>query len=284
VSTPLVIIRGATGYYPVEVLNQGGDTTAVFAPTDTFTCTIGRGQDQAPLFNPSVTFYTANGTQTGYDQGELLITIASVQSAALEPGGTYAGQIWWDQQAVVVLEFALYCKPAAGVADQDITPYNSYQDMLLYADWVKMIQRKDTDQEGFYSQRLQARQWYDQIILNAYIGTGWIPFGSPGVSMYSWSGGWSYGFTLTSQWLRDQLAADRLLLRPEVVRACAYKAISIVAMSPIGGNNFQAAGQWFAREADREVLKTTAEIDTSTPPSGLGGLPVPLGNARVIVA
>jgi len=41
------------------------------------------------LFSPAVTWYTANSTQTGYDQGQVLVSYTIAQSAQLVPTGSY---------------------------------------------------------------------------------------------------------------------------------------------------------------------------------------------------
>jgi uncharacterized membrane protein len=57
-----------------------------------------------------------------------------------------------------------------------------------------------------------------------------------------------------------------------VIRACAFKAISVVGLSQVGGgNNFAAMGQVFASRADAEALSLTAELDLSTPMAGWRG-------------
>jgi hypothetical protein len=283
-SAQFKIVKGSRADYPLQTWNRGSMSAPAYAPSDTFTATISRGQDQVSLFAPTITWYTANSTQTGYDQGDVVLSISASQSATLEAGGTYSGAIWWTQQTMCVGRFTLSVEPAAGTATQAIATYNSYQDMLLHAAWVKLCQRPDTDQEGFYSQRLEARYWMDGLILASYRYGSIIPFGDPMYSADQWSGGWGGGNTgATSQWLRTWLAQDRLLLRPDVVRACTFKAISIVGLSTIGGgNNYAAMGQVFASRADAEALMLTAEIDTATPPNGLVGLPIRLNVVNVV--
>lgn len=285
-SAQFKIVRSSSAYYPLQTWNRGSMSAPAYASSDTFLAKISRGQDQVSLFAPTITWYTQSptgGTQTGYEQGDVLMYISAAQSATLEANGTYSGEIWWVQGSTTVGRFTLTVEPSAGTATQTIATYCTYQDMLLHAGWVKDQQRRDTDQEGFYSQRLEARYWMDGLILASYRGGGVIPFGDPGFSADQWSGGWGSGGSFTSQWLRDWLAQDRLLLRPEIVRACAFKAISVVGLGLIGGGNSIAAmGTVFASRADAEALSLTAELDLSTPLSGLAGMEVRLNVANVV--
>jgi hypothetical protein len=282
-SAQFKIVKGSSDYYPLQTWNRGSMSAPAYASSDTFVGKISRGQDQASLFSPTIAWYTAEGTQTGYEQGDVLMYISPAQSATLEAGGTYSGEVWHTQAGKCVGRFTLTVQPSAGLATQAIATYCTYQDMLLHAAWVKMCQRPDTDQEGFYSQRLEARNWMDGLILASYRGGGVIPFGDPGFSADQWSGGWGEGGSFTSRWLRDWLAQDRLLLRPEVIRACAFKAISVVGLSQVGGgNSFAAMGTVFASRADAEALMLTAELDLSTPMAGLAGMAVRLNVANVV--
>lgn len=277
------IYRGSQQVYPIQTYNRGGESDPAYAPTDTFSCSIYGGADESPLFSPAVAWWTNGGTQTGYDQGQVQVTITAAQSGTLEAAATYYGQVWWMQQTAPVAVFLLNVKPSPGMAVQDIATYCSYQDMLLISDDIRLLQRKDIDRTSFYAQRLQVRQWFDDLILNAYTGAGVVPFGDPGYPVNTWSGGWGLGGQIgTSKYMRDLLAQDRLIIHPNVINVCAAKAVGMVLLTSLGGAQFLVRGSYFDRQADTDVLNVVAEIDTATPMNGLAGISVPLGTARVV--
>ena len=73
-SVQLTIVQGSAADWPLQAQNRGGSTTPTFGSSDTLTATIWVGVDQTALFQPSVSWYTANGTQTGYGQGQVLVS------------------------------------------------------------------------------------------------------------------------------------------------------------------------------------------------------------------
>jgi hypothetical protein len=282
------ITKGSNETLPMQLHNWGGYTAPIYTVSDTFTASVYRGQDQPVLFTGVVTWNTTDpdtgAAQTGYDQGQIVVSLTAANTATLEPGGLYLLDVWHDQQTQRVALGELLVLPAPGAGTQTVTPYCTYQDMLNYANWLRNIHDPDTAQEGFYPQRLEARRWLDEVILGAYAGTGWVPFGDPGSSAYSWTGGglgWQWAGT--SDWLRTTLAGGGLILHPPIVRASAYKAIALTACGQLGvGQQYMIQGSMFDALADREILMTVAEIDTASPPTGRSGLAIPLNSVRVI--
>jgi hypothetical protein len=93
-STTLEITVGSHEDYPLQCWNRGAKSAPVFLPSDVMTAYLYVGLAQAQLLTLAVTWYTKGGTQTGYDQGQVLLTITSAQSAPLIADATYTIIIW----------------------------------------------------------------------------------------------------------------------------------------------------------------------------------------------
>lgn len=275
------ISQGQDFAIPIQIRNRDGSATA-FTNADTFTARVHRGQDQAPLFAPIVTWDTRDGTQTGYEQGQVLVSGLAADTAALDGAGNYHLEVWWVQQNLPVAELLLTVRYAAGTATQTIVPYCTYQDMLDIAGWISIIQNMSTDQEGFYSQRLQARTWMDWAILNNYRGASVGTLEMHSVMAFNFGGGYGRRRSVgPSPSMIDYLAQDKLIRRPQIVKACAHWACSIVGLAQIGLNNqFVTYGMFHRDMAQREAVSITAEIDLTG--TGIGSIFVPLSATNTL--
>jgi|GEM_PF-6825654 len=155
--TQIEIIAGSKEDWPLQCWNRGSVSSPTdWASTDTLSAYVYQGQSETQVFAPTVAWYTAGGTQTGYGQAQVLLTIGSSDSGALEPNGTYTVIIWrtptGSTQPSAVWRGTLKVLPAAGTSTQLVTPYCQLSDMLLYAPWLRDIGDVDTMQEGFYTQ------------------------------------------------------------------------------------------------------------------------------------
>jgi len=209
--TQIEIIAGSKEDWPLQCWNRGSVSSPTdWASTDTLSAYVYQGQSETQVFAPTVAWYTAGGTQTGYGQAQVLLTIGSSDSGALEPNGTYTVIIWrtptGSTQPSAVWRGTLKVLPAAGTSTQLVTPYCQLSDMLLYAPWLRDIGDVDTMQEGFYTQRLQARQWLDWLVVKQWRGGAWGVFGDASLPASQWSGWGMWRTPLPSPYLMNILA------------------------------------------------------------------------------
>jgi hypothetical protein len=266
---------------PIQTTNRGGKSNPAYQPSDSFTAQLSRGQGQAVLFNPTVAFYTDGGTQTGYDQGQVLVALAAAQMATLEAGGTYLLEVWWTQQTSCVARLAIFVEASAGTGTQTVVPYCSLQDVLDIAPWVRQIQDSDSDQEGFYAQRKQARDWMDEAILNNYRGAYVGLFETHSTMAFAFGyAGWRRSLG-PSPSLVTYLQQNLLLVKPYIVRATAHWAAGLIGLSQIGINPQQAQMGCYHRDtAEREMVAITAEVDLNA--DGVGELFINLGSTNTL--
>lgn len=282
----VTITKGSAFTVPIQIRNRGGAETTGFNPSDSFSAYIYRGQDQPALFAPSVSWLTTNITtrlsQNGYDQGQLLITGNATDSATLEASGNYLMLIWWDQLTTEVARVEIAVLPEAGTSTQTIVPYCTYQDVLDIAGWVQLVQNSQVDQEGFYSQRLKARTWMDWAIINNYRGASVGTLEMHSVLAFNFGGGYGRRRSVgPSPSLIQYLAQDKLIVRPQIVQACAHYTAGVIGMSQIGVNNVYAQYGLYHREmALREAISITAEVDLTN--TGVGSIFVPLSSTNTI--
>jgi hypothetical protein len=91
------IIGGDKFDLPVGTVLRGKKGNASYQPGDVLQAFVVQGKselDQA-IFSPGVIFYTQSGNQTGFEQGQVLVSGSSVQSALLIPGSLYTIIVQW---------------------------------------------------------------------------------------------------------------------------------------------------------------------------------------------
>ena len=192
----------------VMVRSPGG-----FLSTDVLTSIVWQGQEQATLFTPTVSW---NTVATGYFN----FGMTPAQTAGLDYAGEYHAQVWCARAGVnvCIADFLISILPTAGTYTQVVTPYCTLRDMLEHAPWITMVQDDTADQEAFYTQRLEAKQWLDWLIVRSWRGTSAAYFGDPGRSAQYWLGGWARRSALPSQWLINQLSGG-IVIQPLTLTA-----------------------------------------------------------------
>jgi hypothetical protein len=74
----------------LQIVNwDGTNATNVYTSNSVLSAVLWEGQQQASLFSPAVSWYTAGSTQTGYGQGQFSWSVTGTQTAALNPAGEY---------------------------------------------------------------------------------------------------------------------------------------------------------------------------------------------------
>jgi hypothetical protein len=72
----------------------GNPVPAMFNSTDILSCAIYPSGQTVPVCTPAVTFYTANGGQLGYSQGQVNPTLSHANMVLLQPGVSYTLLVW----------------------------------------------------------------------------------------------------------------------------------------------------------------------------------------------
>lgn len=277
--TPLAI--GTSRDYTIQVPRPDGtyydSSNSPFDGTETLAATVAIGVDFPPLLNPAIIWVDATTATfkvsfqdldtTGLSPGEYILNATAHKSARTANLGT-----WY-----------LPARRITGTETQATKTYCGYEDMLEYAGWVADVQEHPSDHGGFYKQRLKAREWFDWAALNCYRGAGVGNFESASLLAFAWGGGVGARRGIgPSPSLVQWLADDKLIVRPQVVEACAYKAISLVGLAQIGRANQQAAlGAYFRDMADRTMTAITAEVDLNG--DGIGEILVSLASTNTLM-
>jgi hypothetical protein len=276
----LQIYRGMSATWPLQCVERiTGDPLGNLMGTDIPAAEVWTGQDQAVLFAPSTEWLAGNGWQLG----QVLISITPAQSALLEANGIYllVVTVTRGTNTYPIWEGRLKCEPTPGTAINTIQPYCTYQDVLDRGAWVEGVQSMKTDQEGFYPQRLKARNWIDWAVLNHYRGQFMGQYGMH--SVIGMSFGW-VGYKRQigpSPSMIQYLADNKLIVRPQVVEACAHKALAEVGLSQLGLNpGFFSLGRYHEDRASALMRGITAEIDTNG--DGIGDIFIDLSTASTL--
>jgi hypothetical protein len=260
------IVQGSVADWTIMSVASDG-TPLVFASGDTVASFLYQGGTEAALFSPT-TIWTP---PTGYLTGMAQVSPTSVQSAGLDPNGDYILQIWWTSsdttRKACIARQTVRVLPGPGITVQTIVPYCQLADMLRYADWITTIQDTDTDQEAFYPERILARNWMDEAVINGFRGSYVGLFEGHSLTAFAFGNtGWRRSVG-PSPSLMDYLESNFLIVDPYIVRACAYKAIAILGQRQMGQNNQLASiGALFEAKASREMSGITACININNNP------------------
>jgi hypothetical protein len=218
------------------------------------------------------------GTVYSADDGVVTVTLDDADTATLDPGSyqltatvTDGGEPRDFYRAV------LQVTPSPGQVAVPAT-YSGYEDMQAEASWVGELLDFDVDQSGFAGQRGSARKWFEGVLHAHYRGASAYAGGQlAGTIGLTWRSG------RRSKWLQDLLDADRLVLTPEIVRACSLYALATVLRPQIGtfkGTSYQALAAQFAGMAEDVAAGIVAEVDTNA--DGQGDIEIELGTVDVL--
>jgi hypothetical protein len=246
-----------------------------FTGSETLAATLWAGDDQANAATVSAAWDTSiAGNPSTTAEATLLLTVSSSAISALVPG-IYTYQVIADPSSAM-LELArgqiqLVAGPGSATA---IKVYCTAEDLRRACPWIDDLQHPG-QQTGFAEERGQSREWTDQC-LHAHDGRS--------ASLANWEGGWLVGdMGRRSSWLQTQLDADTLMLRPEIVRANAYHAVSLVLRTQLGTRektSYQTLAAEYRGMAEATLQTTVAELDTNA--DGEGDYAIPLNRLRVL--
>jgi hypothetical protein len=271
----IFVVRGESDVWPVQIRDkQQQPLTAVFDGTESLVCQCWSGEDQAVAFTLPVIWDTPL-------EGTIKIQVPGATSASQDVG-LYQGLVKIADGSEALVRFTLDIRHAPGSGVQTITPYCALQDLLEYAPWVQLVQTEE-DITGFLDKRIQAREWLDWVILNNYRGASVGLFETHSTLAFVFGGGVGWRRSLgPSPSLITYLAQNLLIVRPQIIRACAYKTISLIGLAQIGINNQYASfGSYYRDMSDRELIGTTAEVDLNG--DGVGELFIPLSSTNTLM-
>jgi hypothetical protein len=163
--------------------------------------------------------------------------------------------------------------PSAGSAAVPAT-YVSYHDLLDAAGaWLPKLISK-TGQTSFLAERTTARARFDKAIL-ARVRPAAFDMGSYLAS------GYSSGQLLSDQddqYVKGLLAANNLIINPDVVQANVYLALHLICEKQITWDEkdtFFARSRYYYAKWDQVLSSITAELDTNA--DGVGDLTINMG-------
>jgi hypothetical protein len=122
----------------------------------------------------------------------------------------------------------------------------------------------DIDQEGFYTQRLLAREWFDWLVIAGFDGMLYGMYGAHSESAFAFGTGTGRRWIAPSPTIINALEANQLLIRPRIKEACAHFALGEVGCGMLGINEkIFSLGTYHQTKASRLASAITAEIDTN---------------------
>jgi hypothetical protein len=271
----IYVIKGIGDVWPAQIRDKQGDPmTGVYDGTESIEGVVWSGEDESILVNLPVSWDTPAA-------GTVKIMVPAAAGDFLDVG-LYQGLVRMTDGSEALIRFTLDVRHAPGSAVETVQPYCTLEDLLRIAPWVKLIQGEE-DLAGFLGQRLEARQKIDWTIINNYRGASVGLFETHSTLAFAFGGGVGWRRSLgPSPSLVTYLAEDKLIRRPQIVRAAAYAAIAEVARAQIGiANQWAAQGPYYEALYERELAGTTAEIDLNG--DGIGELFINLGSTNPLM-
>lgn len=90
----ITLIPGSSRDLPVQCKDLAGNP-CVFQAADTLACGFWQAGASAAAFAPLIDWNTKGGIQTGYDQGQILVSFTIAQTSNLQPNVKY--HLWAER-------------------------------------------------------------------------------------------------------------------------------------------------------------------------------------------
>lgn len=244
--------QGAALTIDVTLRDSDGQAVTAYDGTQPLSCTVWPGGARAASFSPTAAW-------TRPEAGTLTIAIAAAQTSGLEPG-RYRLLLRLDDAGTTVDAYEcsldIAAQPGTGPEPKS---YGDYNDLLKYGrSWLRQL-ATDDDEAGFAEQRARARTWIEDLAHAHYrVASMAMVVGNQALGPRR-SGA-------RSQWLQDQLDADKLMVTDQVREAAAKKALAYVCEGQVGPTEASAAYARLARmyhgQADYLATCLTLSLDT----------------------
>jgi len=274
---PAVVQLPAGGELAVAFVVEdtaGSPVAGVFGPGDVLQAVAWPGGGQPATFRPTASWVDAAA-------GKARLLFRGPQTADVPPE-TYrlrvtvrhgGGDYLLHEGAVELME-----RPGSEPA---MPTYVSHAKCREIAPWIDLCFDPRKHLSGFLRERATARTAFDAILERHYRNGAFGEFEQHSAAALAWAGGGGRVSPLPSALLRQWLAADKLLVTPQVELINAYLAVAEIGRQQIGSNNvFAAQGQYCADMARSLIANCTAEIDLNG--DGVGEVPINLGCSNTL--
>jgi hypothetical protein len=241
--------QGAGGSWSVPIVDAAGAAIA-YVGTEALSGDLWPGGTRASLV-------TLTPTWLNPSVGTTALAIGAASTAGLAPA-IYSIRLKVVDRTYYLGKLQILASPGTAVAPPT---YTDDDDLRTYAPWIDALQA-DGEQAGFALQCGQARTWLDSILVSRWRPTGGLTLGDPGYGSFLNFGG-EFNDT-PSKWLKDQLAANKLIVTDQTKEIVAKRALYYICKAQLGRNgdhSYQDLARGFQRESE-EMLKTyRGEID-----------------------
>jgi hypothetical protein len=259
---------GDDAQYAVYIYDSADKVITTYSGAEPLTAKVWQGDDQTALAGVVSLDFTdpLTGLTTATISGIATASLAP-QVLAVELDITVGSLILPYWQGFLALT------PSAGLAAVPAT-YISYQDLMDAAGaWLPKLVSK-TGQTSFLAERTTARSRFDKAVL-ARVRPAAFDMGSYLASGYS-SG--QLLSDLDDQYIKGLLAANSLIVSPDVKEANTYLALHLICEKQITWDEkdtFFTRSRYYFAKWDQVLASITAELDTNA--DGVGDLCINMG-------
>lgn len=257
------LTTGAYGAWKLTLKRPDGTVETGFGSGATLAGAIWPGEDRASLVTPTLSWIDASA-------GAIKLEVSSAQSAALGPGRyqvqvsiTAGGKTTTISSAAGLLEWLdVTASPGSAGA---LKVYAGLVDLYAYVPALRhFADQLAGTMSNFERERARARSWLDDAILGRDRPRDLIRGRSSkffGLPLYL-----APGYDIPNPWLRDQLAADALIVRDITREIVSRKAAAYACEGQLGSGDvspIQRLGQREDLKAETLLAGYVAEIDTN---------------------
>lgn len=291
----ITVTKGTSRDCLLQAKNPDGtDAINVFLDNDPLVSRVWRGEDQSVLVVLSTVWYNPANGNADASAGIFKIVINDTDTSTLEVGQYRIQTTTTRFGRTAVLMDAFFGVTSAPGSSTLRPVYASFSEMIRTAPWIQNLQT-ETDLEGFATERANAREWLDNIIVHNYRGASVGRFETHSMAAFTFGFSGQRRTSILSQWLKDLLAGDMtlsggvyqgppggaLLITAQTKRIVTYRSIAEVAMGMLGkGGDYAAWGVQFRNAANSECLSYTAELDTNN--DDKAEIAIPLATSSVL--
>jgi hypothetical protein len=250
--------------------DASGAVITTYDGSETLTCALWSGQDQAVLASPAAAWISPIA-------GTIRITISDTAIAGLAAGlYRLQGTLTSGATTIKFFDGAIDLTPAPGDAAEPAT-YCTFEDVKLYAPQIQKLQDTRAELAGFLAERGRARSYADEHCLDGYrpnygrARRGLAADGLTAGSYLRWVTAGPLGeATPTLAVLRAAIALGGLTVTAKIREACAHLAAAIVFSNQPGKDNpYHQQGMYHQAIGAELLAEAVVEIDLTSPLDGV---------------
>jgi hypothetical protein len=244
---------------PLITINDGSGNAIPYTGTETLGGAIWAGDNQYPLATLTPSWATPSA-------GTAYVPIPASATSGLAPG-QYRVQVTVADGTGTHPAYEAVLVVAWSPGSTPIAPRPTYidvTDLRAVCRWIEDLQDPEQSQAGFATECADARDWFDECCLRNYTGGFVSLMGYHDLALNAWFGGGARKTVAGNIWLKEQLAANNLIVAPRIKRVNALYAVSQILQQNLNkSKDYLRLAAMYRHQCYQLLVSTTAEIDVT---------------------